>query len=281
MKPILKSVLLVACGAVLIGCGPLHVNKTVGLPGLPPVNTSKVTVVENWKDVTRKYQVVGKATIYRNAGGVPKGGAIKQMRAIAGEMGANGVIGLHGTTSFRSALMVRWLEPGETSQPVSVPFVVGLLPVKEGQKARGNQEKITEGFLGVLVIAIEPKGYYLLPDFVSGFAGGIEEAKSLDAGALQAIGGNDTHLLLEVGFANRSEVNLGVYNHATATIQGRLLDKKTAMTVYEGSGAGFGGGLFDVTGGFLASIFAPDDKRMQAVGQGVMEAFKNLQPISH
>lgn len=279
MKTPLYSVVIVVVTALVTGCGPLHVNRTVGLSGLPTVEGSRVTVVENWADATKSYQVVGKGSIYRNAGGVPKGGAIKRLRQMAGEMGANGVIGLHGTTSFRTGLMVKWLEPGETSRPVTVPFVVGVLPVIYDTNAPGNNVKIS-GILRESLWPVESKGYYLLPGVIEGFSGGIDGAGGLDDSTLADLGGSNAQLLLEVRLAGRSEWNAGILAESSANIQARLLNKATRKIVYEGFGKGGGGGLFRASGGLLASMVAPDDKRIEAVVYGAWEALENLKPIA-
>lgn len=260
----------------------MHVNKTVGLSGLPPVAASKVTVVENWAEVNRPYQVVGKGTLYRNAGGVPKGGALKQLRQMAGEMGADGVVGLHGTTSFRSALLVKWLTPGESARPVSLPFVVGLLPVNEGPKARGDRKVMREAVEMAVIHRIEPKGYYLLPAPVSGINGGIEQAQLLDAVARQEILKQNIQLLLEVDFTQRTELTLGVYNEATATLNIKLLDIGTGRIIYQNAGKGGGASTLVLSPGLslLEEIVSPDDKRMKAIGNGIAKAFEDLPAIS-
>lgn len=264
MKQKLGRFLLAIAVLSLTGCGALHVNKTVGLPGLSPLDVNKVVVIEDWKDVARPYQVVGKGTIYRNAGGVPKGGATKQLRAMAADMGADGVIGLHGTTSFRSALMVKWLEPGESNRPVTQPFVVGLLRTEKGPNAR--EKKLEEEYLMMLVITLEPKGYYLLPNYASGFSGGMKEAMKLDSAALRAVGGPECQFLLEIDYADRSTLDLLVYVEDRTTVQARMLDKATGRIAYEGTGKG--------------AVIGPFDRRIKADAQGLQKALENLRVIS-
>ena len=279
IKSITQTFLTLTLGLWAVGCTPLHISRTIGFPGLPPLgDVKKITVVEKMEDVSKPYQVVGKVTVYRSGTQIMKGASIRRITNQAATMGADGVIGLHRNWGgcLYSGLAVKWLAPGESPKPVTVPFTIAIMPIGNDALTHGDRTKLTADLQKNLMYAFETKGYYLMPDLVTGSAGGIEKAKLLDNDALEALGGKDVHLLAEVGFAGQSEYNAGIISGSFMVIHGKLLDKQTRKIVYEGTGKGSGGGLFNPTGGFIAALVDPNAKRAEAVMKGVMSAFRDL-----
>jgi hypothetical protein len=278
MKPTLRFIAFLAFGVVLSGCGSLHVNKTVVQSGLPTVDASKVTVVENLEEVSGEYQVVGKATFYRKAGGVSKDGMIKELRKMAGANGADGLIGLHGTTSFRTMLMVRWLNAGEFPKATSPPFVVAVLPIKYDPTVPGDNLEIAKTVRDA-IWPMEMKGYYVIPGTVNGFAGGLEEALSLSNEKLEALGGRNSQLLLETRFVKHAEEKGGPTRYFFLTVHFRLLDKQTRKVVFEANGEGKVGGFLKYTVTPNA-VYEADFRWVQAAVQGTWTALNDLQPVA-
>jgi hypothetical protein len=282
LRPGLRLVAGLCLAALLTGCGSIKVSRTVGLTGMTPLaSPSQVKVVESGKAVSEPYQVVGKATVYRVNGGVSKGYSTKRMKEIAAGMGADGLIGIRegfgsdprAPTCFRSALAVKWLAPGEARRPVAAPFMVGLLPVGEDPEAPGNQAKITEAVSKAVVAPLEVKGYYVLPPGTLAYKGGIEGARELKEAELQALGGDDAHLLLEVAFVSRGQAHIIIGAGATAEMKATLMNKATRTNVFEGTGAGQG------YTGWLLNMTTPNAKRIAAATIGADYALHGVKPI--
>ncbi len=262
--------LLIAFGFTQ-GCGQMHVCKTVGLPGLNPIPAEQVTVMHGHVD--RAFQIVGKATVYHDVGGVSESDALKKLRVAAGEMGADGVVGLHGDLGCKSAMAVKWLKPGERPRPVSVPFVIAAMPVPLNASARGNQQEVADVIRKTLLCPVEKKGYYLLPEPATGVAGGIDGAVLLGDGALRNLGGPNSHLLLEVGSTAQADGTILIATASSIVVRARMLDKQSRRIVYEGTGTGTGGG------DFLYDAVVPNAKRVDAAASGTLAALRNLPAI--
>jgi hypothetical protein len=177
---------------LFIGCTPLHLSRTVAVKGLPPVaDASQVTVSEKTGEATKPHQIVGKVTVYRTGTRITKDASSKRICESAAQIGADGVIDLHPNfgKGLYSALAVKWLAPGETAKPKEVPFMVALLPIVMGANTPANRAEISDFVQQRLVYLLDSKGYYLMPQVVSGFDGGIKAAMKRDDAALQALGG--------------------------------------------------------------------------------------------
>ena len=268
---------------VLAGCSSPRTLRTVGLPNLPPVgNEDQVRLVEKMMDAREPYQVVGQVTMFRKGAYLYPGSSFRRMKQVAATMGANGLIGLHEgalytsnrTTFVRSGLAVKWLGPGESRRPLDLPFVVGLLPMAEDREAPGNQAKIIEAVHTAIFQPLDLKGYYLLPRDSVNLAGGLEGAKALGEPELQALGGDNTQLLLDVAFEARAQANLLIGAGATAAMKASLMDKRSRKTVYEGSGEGFG------YTGWIINMTTPNTKRIMAATVGARAALEKLSPIN-
>jgi hypothetical protein len=273
---IVRPGLILAAGVLIVGCTPLKVSQTVGLQGLPPLaDASQVTVVENLSDVRRPYQLVGKVTVYRSGTRITKAASQERICRHAAQMGADGVVGLHRNAGggLYSGLAVKWLAPGEAKRPVSVPFVVAAMEVTPNASARGNQEKVADAIRSVLMYPLESKGYYLLPDPVTGVRGGIDGAVLLEDGALRTLVGPNAHLLLEIGSTGQADGTILIASASSIAVRARMLDKQSRRITYEGSGTGTAGG------GFLVDAMAPNAKRIDAAVLGTLAALRDLRPI--
>jgi hypothetical protein len=275
----MKTNLHILIGSLLLlaaGCTPLKYNRTVALPGLPPVSdANQVRVVENLSEVTQPYQIVGKVTVYREGTRIMKNKSIERMSTQAAAMGADGIIGVHQNAGggMYSCLAVKWLAPGETPKPATVPFIVAVLPIVPDPTAKGDQDKVIAVMEQVLHYPLESKGYYLLPGKTAGCDGGIEGAKHLNDASLQALGGPNAHVLLDLAFAGRSDVNILIASGSTISIRATLMEKSTRKVLYENVGTG------RVSAGFLINAMAPNAKRMDAAMIGTMAALRDLKPI--
>jgi hypothetical protein len=198
-------------GGVLItillfaGCTPLVINRTLSLKGLPPTTDSNlVTVMEESEVPAKPYQIVGKVSVFRDGTRVTKSASIERIRTYAAQMGADGVIGFHQERGggICSGIAVKWLTASDAKQSRQVHFIISLLPVFVEGKANA---KSTEYFYYYLRNLLERRGFYMERDPVSGFEGGIAHARTLDFSDLQALGGDDTDLLMEVSAKKTSE----------------------------------------------------------------------------
>jgi len=216
---------------LLSGCTSLHVSRTVSASGLAPLaDASHVTVIEKKEDVAKPYQIVGKVTVYRTGTRITKGSTTTRICESAAQVGADGVIDLHPNfgKGLYSALLVKWLAPGEVVKAKESPFMVALLPITAGANTPANRSEISNFVQQRLVYLMDAKGYYLMPDMVSDFVGGIDAAMKLDDAALQALGGKDADLIMEVAVIDaKSKLEWGLFG---ATKEGKAVVRTTIMS---------------------------------------------------
>ena len=228
--------------ALLTGCFDMHVSKTVGLPGLPPLaDASQVKVIYREKPVPQPYQVVGKVMVkYNNYNRLNWSASNKRMRNVAASMGADAVIGVYEPGGImkkgefpikmiRSGLAVKWLEPGEARKPVTTPFAIKVLPFRcSGQIVYVPDEDCLFSY-----IWLEDKGYYVLPLTTTNiYTGGLKGASKLSDAGLQAAFGPDAQLLLESTI--ESITNSSILT-ANAEVRSTLMDEATRTIVFESS----------------------------------------------
>ncbi|TAK97743.1 MAG: hypothetical protein EPO07_12805 [Verrucomicrobia bacterium] len=286
-KPIFSfsSALMIALSIWAIGCTPLKSSRTVGLPGLPPVTDVKqVRIVEDMKAVTQPYQIVGKVTSYREGTRVTRSGSIRRLSELAADMGADGIIGVHRNAGggLYSALAVKWLSPGEQPQPLKVPFIVAALPMACDPIPPKKREKYEKLVDSLMLPLIETKGYYLLSDKVSGFAGGITATAKLDDSQIEALGGKESQILAEISMVAHKG---GAYG-GKSTIRVSMLDKKSRTLCYDshGQGGANAADAFFETGmspvfTIVLPVLMPNALREEAVMRGTIAAFDKLKPI--
>ncbi len=231
---------------LVIGCTPLHMSRTVSVSGLPVVaDPNKMTVIDYPETVTRPHQIIGKVTVYRSGTRIMKGGTTERICENAAQMGADGVIDLHPNfgKGLYSGLAVKWLAPGEKAKPKEFPFMVALLPIVLGANTPPNKVEIGNFLQERLVYLMDTKGYYLMPEVVAGFDGGIAAAMKLDDAALQALGGKDTDLLLEVAIVDaNSKIEWGLFGaakDAKAVVRTTLMNKTTRKIVFQNMASGY------------------------------------------
>lgn len=245
IKSITQIFLTLTLGLWVVGCTPLHISRTVGFSGLPPLgDVKKITVVDKMEEVTKPYQVVGTATIYRTGTMVTKGACLNRIKNLAAQMGADGIIGLHTTGFSWTGLAVKWLSPEETPQPVKVPFVVALLPVTINPEMPGNHDRLAMLSLARFAYNLEKKGYYVIRCSdqvwaVTNFTGGIEAAKKLDSTSRQRVGGGAAQLLIQLAvIGGHTENNVIIAGSAVGDVRMLVLDKQQGEIVYDLLGKG-------------------------------------------
>lgn len=282
IKQILLALTLVTC---VVGCTPLKSSRTIALSGLAPIpDVKRVRVVEELKDVTQPYQIVGKVTSYREGTKMTQSGSIKRLSAYAAEMGADGIIGVHRNAGggLYSALAVKWLAAGEQPKPLKVPFIATTLPVAFGTNAPAKRKKYEEMIRAQLDYLLETKGYYLMPGIAGDYTGGIAGAMNLEAAALEAVGGREAQVLVEISLVTHAG---GAYS-GRSTIRAVLLDKSQRTLIHD-SHAGGGanaGDVFVATGlsplfTLVLPVFMPNALREEAALRGTFAALKDLKPI--
>lgn len=278
--------LVLGLAALGSGCAAVKANKTVGLPGLPPIASAKqVKVIERREDVTQPYQVVGQVTVHRSGTMLTKGTSLDRMKQIAAGMGADGLLGLiesHGDGSIlgigsgyawvHSCLAVKWLDPGQSTRPLALPMVVGLLP----SSTTGDKAKFTQMVSESVSATLGLKGYYPLPLTASAVTGGLDELKKLGDAELQAVGGKDTQLLLVVSSADSKLTYAVVGDSIKAQLQVSILDKQTRNVVLQERS---NEGNFELTGIVFGPFFV-DKHRREVFCKAVNNALQSLKPIA-
>ena len=286
------------CMGLITGCSSIKIVRTVGLPGLPPIaDVKQVDLVEHFEDVHKPYQIVGTILRYRKTQQLhntspavslfrSKRSKYKELIAIAAAMGGDGVIGIRENpgpshpcfsglreTYFETALVVKWLKPGEQQQSIPKPFAVSMLPLAEDPGARGNQADIAQALADGAVLPLAKNGYYLLPLDATGYKGGIEGSKTLSDAELHAVGGEYAHFLLEIGFSSRAEVAAGLFGSRTEfNITSTLMEKNTRQLRHQGSGSAY------AQVGWLVNL-EPNRKRIAAGYLASQSSFGLLKPI--
>jgi hypothetical protein len=278
--------LMLGLAALGSGCAAVKANKTVGLPGLPPLASAKqVKVIERREEVTQPYQVVGQITVRRSGTMLTTGTSLDRMKQIAAEMGADGLIGLiesHGDGKIlgigsgyawvHSCLAVKWLAPGQSTRPLALPVVVGLLP----SSTTSDKPKFTRMVSESVSATLGLKGYYPLPLTSPAVIGGLDGLKNLGDVELQAVGGHDTQLLLIVSAAD-SKLNYAVVGDSIkAQLQVSVLDKQTRNVVLQEQSTE---GNFELTGIVFGPFFV-DKHRREVFCQAVNKALQKLPPIA-
>lgn len=274
------------------GCAAVKANKTVGLPGLPPLaNAKQVRVVEHREDVTQPYQVVGQITVRRSGTMLTTGTSLDRMKQIAAEMGADGLVGLiesHGDGKIlgigsgyawvHSCLAVKWLAPGQPTQPLTVPLVVGVLP----SAAASDQAKFGKIVCEAVSATLGLKGYYPLPLGAPILKSGFGELTTLGEAELQALGGTQTQLLLDVALMQGKSAYYVVGSNAKAEIQLAIFNKQSRNTVLQENCNDSNKDLYFVPGGagFVFGPFFIDQRRREAFLKAVNHALQKLPPIA-
>jgi hypothetical protein len=274
------------------GCAAVHSSKTVGLSGLPPLASAKqVKVVQHREDVTQPYQVVGQITVRRSGTMLTTGTSLDRMKQIAAAMGADGLIGLiesHGDGKIlgigsgyawvHSCLAVKWLAPGQLTQPLAVPLVVGLLP----SSAASDQAKFGEIVYESVRATLGLKGYYPLPLNAPILKSGFGELSNLGEPELQTLGGPQTQLLLDVSLMQGRNTYYVVGNNAKAEVQLSIFDKQSRKIILQEGCNDSSMDLFFVPGGPGVALgpFFIDQQRREVFLKAVNHALQNLPPIA-
>lgn len=279
-RKILFLVSILTIVFLLTGCCTTTATRTVGLPGLSPLASGEqVKLVEKIDNVKQPYQIVGQVSFssegFINAG---EGTSYKQMKKMAADMGANGLIGIHSGGDGRymfyySGLAVKWLSAGETKQTLSVPFIVAVLPIQD-QTSPDREAKISESLCKRVMCPLETKGYYVLPEQVNDFKGGIDKARLLGDSELAALGGENAQLLLGLTIESSVDRNVVVASDSTYSIRTTLMNKKNHKTIFEKVAAG------SAYAGWLVNAIVPDEKRNMAAGSAAQLALGELPAIN-
>ena len=115
--------------------------------------------------------------------------------------------------------------------------MVALLPIVISSKTGADKAWIDNYLQQRIIYFMDSKGYYLMPEVVAGFDGGIAAAMKLDDASLQALGGKDADLLLEVAIVDadtKLEWGLfGVSREGKALVRTTLLNKATRTVVFQ------------------------------------------------
>jgi hypothetical protein len=274
--------------ALLTGCAQTRVSRTVGLTGLAPVAVvDQIKVFKVGEAIIPPYQVVGKIAIDWHQGffaysrGLSSKYSDRRMKEVAAGMGADGVIGVRATSFNCRGLAVKWLAPGEDRRPVTTPFIVTVLPIKDAQDTPGHEASRAIARAAAYAYGpLEQKGYYVLPHQGRPYTGGLEKASKLSPAELKLLFGPDTHLLLEITRCTKAD---SFVIQATAGIKSTLMNTATRTNVFEGTGAGRGGvgggGQLGLIPLLALNAMEPDAKRFNAVVGGISKSLESLKPI--
>ena len=165
---------------VLSGCASTHTYKTMGVAtDSQPTAEKQITVFQRGDAITENFQILGKVTVNCNTG-ISQGSAIKQMKTIAAQSGADGIIDLHLGPGCQwrhdagvhyNALMVKWLPPGTPTNALEKKFLISRLPIVDPKSP--DKKLVLKNVRGYgLPLMDFPwantlifKGYYILPEY--------------------------------------------------------------------------------------------------------------------
>ena len=221
---------------ILSSCASTQTYKTMGLTETPqPVIEKQIKIFERGEAITDNFQILGKVTINCNTG-VSKKNAIKEMKRISSQSGANGIVDIHRGPGCAwrvdagvhyNGLMVKWLQPDQKAMALKSKFLLSRLPIKNPESQ--GEILVLENHWGYgvpfmdfqWINTLTFKGYYVLPEYTGNSSSLSENAQLLIRTEISSNSASTDllpTLLIGLGRDYDSELNIQVIDKESGEI---------------------------------------------------------------
>ena len=263
--------------SILSGCASTQVYKKILLTdNQQPVTEEQIRILERGDDITGNFQILGKVTVNCNTG-ISKKSAIKEMKKIASQNGANGIIDIHrgpgcawryDAGTHYNGLLVKWTSSDDQTVQLENKFLVSRLPMRN--PGSPNEIIVSENHSGYgvpfmdfqWINTLTFKGYYVLPEYSEDDSLLSEKAQLLiQVEPISNSSSTDPLTTMVVGLGRDYEVELKI----------QIIEKETGKIIKEKKAKG------DRFQSWIQMI--AESGSDIAIGEAINEAIKDLPSI--